>query len=260
VQKRRINNISSSVIPFRREDPRQIFTEVKDGTHPLLCVRGGLCTLGGNWIGAAAANDRGPKDTVVRELGEELTLTGRPVNTEKLVALGFISTSEEYSVSPALQQPDANDEKLLDCLVSEIVRNVSPFGCYLNTVTTEAIRAADPGATREGFTSLSCIWTSALGEDSWNSLSYLQKKYGNLSNESISMVLSLDDILRQNLTGAFAQEHVLRNFFTASGFSSKAVKIRTIPDQASVYAGPVLETYAEYLTRYDVAKMPPINH
>ena len=252
---KRVNNISGVVIPFWKTDPAQIFIEIKDNTHPLKLVRGGLCPIGGNWIGPAAVADANPLATVRREVVEEMTLESGPVSTQALVELGLTSMAQDYAVCRSQGLVSVLDEKMLREVVSAIVEGMSPFGSYLNTTTRAAILSADPTSTREGFTTLSCYYTSAMDNRVWEMLNQLQRKFNNLSNESITLVTSLDEVLTCGLSGAFAHEQPLRDFFLAMGLKH-AKHMRIVPGQTSVYVGPPLASYADYLELYDVAKKP----
>ena len=254
---KKITNISSVVIPFRRIDPSQIFVEIKDKSHPLVLVRGGLCPIGGNWIGANAVGDESPLYTVRREVTEEMTVAKdrKAVSTQELVELGLAETAAEYVTTGSAQTDEAADRARLEYVVGTIAASMCPFGSYLNTVTSEAIQGAEPGSKREGFTTLACYWVAPLDEKSWEVLTQLQAKFGNLSNESVSMVTSLGEILQKNLSGAFAHEQVLRDFFESFGLT-EAKKIRIVGGQTSEFAGPILGSYANYLEKYDIEKKP----
>ncbi len=252
-----ISNISSVAIIYRKSNPNQVFIERKDYTHPLILVRGGLCFIGGNWVGVAAINDLGPRDTVLREMIEELMLKAKNVNTQELVDLGLANSIENYITQISHTEIEEADQIILDEIITAIKNELTPFGSYLNTVTREAILTADPTSTRDGFTTLSCYFEVGLDEENWEKLTYLQEKYSNLSNESESTILSLEEIIEQNLSGAFCHEQVLRDFFLSKGLTD-AHNMRIIPDQTSVYVDPPLATYTEYLEIYDIAKMPKI--
>lgn len=243
------------VVPFHRSNPAEIFIEVKDNTHPLKLVRGGLCPIGGNWIGQTAVRDGNPLATVRREIREELTLDSKPVNTEALVELGLAKVVENYATFRDESVVTNFDRRKLDVVVGAIIDSLCPFGSYLNTTTREAMLSADPTSTLETFTTLSCYFLAPLDDATFSKLSILQGSIGNLSNESTTLVTSLDEILEWNLSGAFAHEQPLRDFFLAMGLR-RAKCMRIVPGQTSVYAGPPLASYADCLAVYDVAKKP----
>jgi hypothetical protein len=256
VQKIKITNISSVALPFRQANPAEVFLEIKDKTHPLVLVRGGLCLIGGNWIGQVAVNDQNPLGTLRRELVEELTLQGKNVSTSELVDLGLTDRSERYASPRSDARPSQADEVMLMEVISTITEGLVPFGSYINTTTRQAILAADPDSTREGLTTLSCYWPVPMGEEQWRNLVHLQGTYGNLSNESISLIISLDEIIERGISGAFAHEQPLQAFFLAMGLA-RAREVRIVPGQTSVFVGPPLATYLEYLEQYDIVKLPP---
>lgn len=243
------------VIPFRRKNPHQVFCEIKDNTHPLALLRGGLCLIGGNWIGASVINDQGPLGTVRREIREELTLQPKAVSTEEPVDLGLADHAERYATFRMTHTATDHDQTALTGIVETITASLTPFGSRLNTVTAEAIRASDPNCMRESFTTLSCYWVAPLDEPTWEGLHRFQAAYHNLSNESIALITSLDEILERDFSGAFAHEHAPRDFSLAMGLS-RAKDTHIVPHQTSEEAGPPLSSYAEYLERCNIAKKP----
>ncbi len=254
--KRRITNISAVGIIYPEYDPSQIFIEMKDDGHPIKLVRHQLCPIGGNWIGDAAKNDRNPLATFRRELHEELSFDHPMRNSVELAQMGMAKAAS-FAPTPSNEvTPTVVDIFLLNQLKETIRDSARPFGDYLNTVPREALDAADPANKRDGFTSLASYWTVGLNELAWDRLCKLQKKFGNLSNESITMVTSLDEILRTNTKTAFGHDRVLRQFWLNMEFH-QAAQLPLVPGLESVPQGRPLNSYDEYLQLYDVAKMPP---
>ena len=249
--------MSSVAIIARAFDPGQIFIEAKDDGHPIKLVRRTLCLIGGNWIGEAAKNDPNPLATVRREVcTEELSLEKPTVSTLELTLLDDQPAGAfEYKVPVNPVEISPNDQDDLGFIKAEIWNTLAPFGTYLNTVTREAMTAADPENKRDGFTTLSCYWVSLLREGAWTRLERLQKKFGNLSNESITLITSADEIVEKKTRGAFCHEQPLQAFFLSMGVQN-AKNMTITPQQTSVYAGPALASYDDYLAKYEIAKHP----
>ena len=251
---RAISNISSVAFIYRASNPSEIFFEIKDDGHPIKLVRRTLCPIGGNWIGESARGDRGPLDTVRREIREELSLE-RPVRTWELQAFGGESV-DQFAPTPISDLQVTRDHLLSLSAVKEAInRMLMPFGTYLNTVTKEAMTRADPGNTREGYTGLSCYWLAPLDEQTWHVLVKLQSDFGNLSNESLTVMTNVHEIVERQICGAFAHERVLQRFFLAMGFQ-EAKRMPLTEGTASVCAGSALASYEDYLEIYDVQKRP----
>ncbi|MDD2731748.1 MAG: hypothetical protein PHI53_00970 [Candidatus Pacebacteria bacterium] len=253
--KKRIANISSVGIIFRAANPAEIFIEVKDDTHPIKLVRRQLCPIGGNWIGDNAKNDRDTFDTFKREVEEEISFD-RPIRDS--VELNLLGASEANAFVPApasdiKAQPE--DSETLSQIKKVIFSSAAAFGDFLNTVTRAALYAADPDNEREGFTTLASYWMVSLREDIWKDLRRLQKRFKNLSNESITLFTSLGQIICNNIKVAFAHDRVLQRFFLAHGLRG-ADNMPLVPGLKSEGVGMPLQSYQEYLKRYEVAKKP----
>ncbi len=249
-----ITNLSSAAIIYRRADPSQVFLEVKDNGHPVKLVHGQYCFIGGNWIGENAKYDRNWRDTLNREVLEELTFD-RPIRSgEELVQLGLADICQ-FSPTTIAAVPNVTDLNDLGDLRAEIMNGSVPFGMFLNTVSKEAMDAADPANTRQCFSTLCSYGMMPISEKKWQRLERLQVKFQNLSNESITMITSLDEILKKNLKGAFGHDQVLRSFWLAMGL--RGVKeMPIVQGVASHSAGPAFATYQDCLEMYDIAKKP----
>jgi hypothetical protein len=163
---------------------------------------------------------------------------------------------EHFEAAPQSSvEATAEDKKNLDWLKRVIVGSAVPFGDFLNTTPKAALDAADPTNKREGFTTLSSYWAVPLREDAWKDLVALQSKFGNLSNESMTLITSLDEIIASGTKTSFAHDRVLQCFCLNRGLPA-AKDLPLVPGLQSVWMGPALQTYEEYLERYDVAKKP----
>ena len=254
-QKIAVTNISSVGIIFRRDDPSQIFIEVKDDGHPIKLVRRQLCFIGGNWIGESAKLDVNPLATFRRELAEELSFDRPLRNSIELAKLGM---ADAETFAPALKAANTAtmvSRRILTSVRRRMQRNAVPFGDFLNTVPKSALDAADPENKRDGFTTLASYWAVPLGTVAWSDLQSLQDIFGNLSNESVTLITSLDDIVKTNTKTSFCHDRVLQRFFLTFGYAA-AKELPLVPGLESVPVGPPLATYADYLERYEVAKRP----
>ncbi len=254
--KRSVTNIASVGIIYRKSDPREIFIEVKDDGHPIKLVRRQLCVIGGNWIGDGAKQDRGPLDTFRRELEEELSFD-RPLKTGgDLQALGLLAEAEIFAPSPEpTKKVSVDDRTQLKYLKAVISESAVPFGAFTNTITKVAMDTVDPENKRDNFIVLACYWTVPLAEPEWQKLRDLQQRFGNLSNESITLLTSLDEIIATGVKTSFAHDRVLQRFFLAMGFS-EAKNLPLVEGLESVFEGPVLASYEDYLEQYEIAKRP----
>ena len=254
-EKTRIVNIAGVGIIFRESNPSEIFLEVKDDGHPIKLVRRQLCFIGGNWIGKTAKDDRNTLHTFRRELGEELSFD-RPVRNSVRLALLGMADIEEFAPTP---DPSAKvteeDTDELARLKRVMVRTAIPFGDFLNTIPKAALDAADPQNKREGFTALCSYWQIPLGENNWARLVDLQTRFNNLSNESITVVTSLEEIIRTDTKTAFGHDWVLKEFFLDHGLKD-AENLPLVHGTESVYAGMPMDSYNQYLRCYDVARHP----
>jgi hypothetical protein len=256
VSKQVVTNTSSVGIIARASDPSQIFIEAKDDGHPIKLVRRALCFIGGNWIGPAAKADADPLATFCREVSEELCLEKPAVSTVELRLLGLQSDGDFTYRAPTNNVPvKPGDERTLAEIKAQIMESAIPFGSFLNTVTREAMQSADPECKRDGFTTLCNYFVVTLDEPHWSNLTRLQMKFGNLSNESLTLLTSAEEIANLGTKGSFAHERVLQQFFLANGITAAAGMVLT-PNQSSVYAGPVFNSYTALLERYDVLKRP----
>lgn len=153
-----INNFSAVAVIGNADNSDEILVEVKDDSHPLRLVQRQICPIGGNWIGTAAASD------------------------------------QLFDPTPIDRAATDDDKTTLANIVDEICRRLTPFAIALNTTETEAIRAADPASTREGFTTLCVYFAALLPAEVWAQLMALQRVFGNLSNESLTVATSLSEM------------------------------------------------------------------
>lgn len=250
-----ITNIASVGIIYRASNPAEIFIEIKDDGHPIKLVRRQLCFIGGNWIGEAARDDANTFDTFKRELSEELSFKRPLRDSVELHLLGQAGVEQFATIPQSEAEVLATDKEDLAGLKQTIVESAVPFGDFLNTVPKAALDAVDPDNRRDGFTYLCSYWRIALSEKAWKVLVRLQDKFKNLSNESITLITSLDEIIRTNTKTSFAHDRVLQQFFARCGIA-EAKDLPLVPGLKSVEVGMPMPSYAAYLDQYEVAKRP----
>ena len=255
-----INTIVGAVIVYRLAGPSNIFIDMKDAGHPVPLARGQLCPQGGNWIGSEAKMDQSPKFTLIRELGEELTLRRRNHHqhgAHEALLLGHLITEGTHHNATPINNIEVTeaDELALELLKHTIVSSLKPFGDYLETVSLEALTLADPNNKRPAFTTLVSYYTAGLFNEDWVNLLRLQEKFGNLSAESISVVTSLDEIIKNGTKTMFGHDRVLKQFFLDHGYS-RAKEYPLVENITTTYAGQSLPSYSDYLEIYDVLRKP----
>ena len=125
--KHRIGGIAAVVIPFRESNPSEIFAEMKDGTYPWFPKH--LCFLGGNWGDVPSVGDKSPRDTLLRDLREELDLSVQ---------------GESYLPPRTTQNVLREDEEMLESVLATIMAGIRPFGDYLQKIPVEVFLRQDP--------------------------------------------------------------------------------------------------------------------
>lgn len=250
-----VSNFSSTVIVFKASDPTKVFLTLKDGTHPTVLVRGCLCPIGGNWIGPNAAMHKSPSDTVISEFVEETSFDKPFRSGEELALLGLadsIATFQPTEGSGA--EPTSEDRMDLKVVIGAVVNSIMPMALFENTVSKEALDAADLANKKDGFTVANSYFTAGLDDETWAKLERLQKKFGNLSNESVSVITSLDEIINTGTKCAFGHDSGLKFFFEEKGYS--VYGFPAILGVTGECKGLVMDSYERMLEVYAPAKRP----
>lgn len=250
-----ISNISAVAIIYSEGDPSKIFIEIKDDGHPIPAMRRKLCFIGGNWIGEAAKNDRNTIDTTSREIREELSLDKPPASTKDLFDLGIVDEISTYKIETSPTKIEDTDRENLDLIKAMLQRKLRPFGDFVNTIPKSVLDAFDPKNTRDGFSGLCSYFTVAVDEAYWERLVDLQRKFGNLSNESITLITSLDQIIESGTGIAFGHDRVLQRFFDLMGCKN-STKLPLVSGITSEAVGNPLPSYQHYVDRYEILKKP----
>jgi len=258
VNKPRINHITSVGIIYSKDDPSRVFLEMKDTRYPIILFRNQLFLIGGNWIGEESKDDTSPLDTLRREVYEEFSFENSRQSMDEFNALDLIDntgvlTPTHSRVTGGQIRP--SDVAALGELREVICENPVSFGAFLNTVTHITLRRADPTHQEGEICYLACCWRISLEKEYWSLLQVLQERYGNLSNESHTVLLSLDEIITKRMQCAAGYDRVLKRFFLDMGLS-RAKKLPLVKDIRSLYKGTILASYQDYLHQYDIARKP----
>lgn len=254
-QKQVVTNICGVAIIYRASDPSQVFIEVKDDGYPMARFRRCLCLIGGNWIGLHAAGDLTTRRTLEREIDEELSLTKGVASTLELKLLG-LEPKDKFYVTPKNDlAPNEEDFRILNEIKKAINEGLVHFGDFILKVPKSVLDAADPENKRDGLSAIASYWTVGLSEETWEKLSALQKKFGNLSNESVTLLTSIDEIIATGTEIAFGHDRPLQRFFEGWGLEN-AKNLLLIEGITSVPIENPPATYAEYLERFEVQKRP----
>ena len=252
-----VNNVASVAIIYPRDDPEQVFLCEYDSGYRAVVFRGMYNPPGGNWIGPLAASDRGPLDTIRRELKEELVLGGAPADRLELVSLGLVDQVDpnEKVQGGTLVNVDPNDARMLGRIRSSIQKALQPWGSYYHLVPKAVFDAVDLMNKRGPTSTLVCCWLAPLGPKTWSHLARLQDKYDNLTNEGNTRITSLDAIVSGRRLIAWGHTRGYCDFWVSYGLM-RAKDVHRIAVIQSDYVGPILETYKEILSRYNVLRPP----
>lgn len=254
--KRTVTNMAATVIIYKKSDPSQIFLERKDNTHPIKLVRNQLCTVGGNWIGPNAKNDLNPLETLMREIDEEWVFTRPMRDSKELFLLGMSDKNKEFGPTPInkLEITD-EDEEMLSHVKLRVVFTAEPCGDFINTIPRAVLDEADSENKRDGFNVLISYFMVGLSDATWEVLQLLQDKFGNISAESVSVITSLDEIIKNGTNTAFGHDQVLQRFFLSHGLED-AKRLPLVNGIESMPVGMPRANYADYLKEFDVLRKP----
>lgn len=239
----RISGISAVAIPFRESQPWEIFAELKDGTYPWFPNH--LCFLGGNWGDAPSINDKNPKDTLLREIKEELDL--RKPGENYLAPRNAVTILDE-------------DVELLDSLVGIISASLRPMGDYLQTIPKEVFHAQDPERAAkknpQDFKGICSYYIAPLTDTAWGELLGLHAKFGRLSTESCDHPISLDNMVRNGLKWIYAHGPAARDFFAVNTRRHDYLRMPMVKGVTGENIGMPLGSYDDYRNLYDIEKDP----
>lgn len=256
--KRKFRHLTAVAIIFDQRDPTRLFMEMKDDGLPMIAFRRHFNFIGGNWIGEPAKSDFSPLDTLRREITEEISLDRPMRSATELVQLD-LSSEATFAPTPISNVTiNQGDRDKLERLRLAIIRKVLPFGDFAIEVPKSVLDAADPNNTKPGWRNVVSYYLVPLDNVVWSSLVSLQKRFSNLSAESVSVITSLDEIVESGAHIAFGHDRVLQSFFLALGYS-EALNLPLVPGITCTSLGPTKTSYLEYLRIYDVARKPLAN-
>jgi len=250
-----IDHVSGVGIIFRESDPSQIFIEIKDEGLPIKAFRRGLCPIGGNWIGESAKKDQNTLDTFRREFNEEITYKNMIASTLELRLLGHTPEGNFYQTPRINYAPKDEEIETLNNLKKIITGVREPFGDYIINMPKFVFDRADPENKQEGFNALVSYWLVALLKKHWKQLVDLQNALANLSNESITIITSLKEIVGAEIKSAYGHDQPLQEFFLKQGFQL-AHKLPLINGITCQKVGMPLTSYSDYLDMYDIKRKP----
>ncbi len=254
---RNVTNISAVAIIACIDHPDRILVEAKDDGHPIKLVHRQICLIGGNWVGEAAKKDDSPLATLCREITEELSLSRPRRSMLELSQLGLAGPELFNDPTPIVKTPSGSDAALLREIASKICDRPIPLSARVNTTSREAMQAADSASTREGFSTLCFYYAIFVSGDLWEELERLQREYGNLSNESVTLMTTLAEIDRAERRCCFGHDNGLMDYNEMYG--SFGGTLPTVPGVTSERLVGFLggnETYEAILREFTVAKRP----
>jgi len=223
--------------------------ELKDFGYPFPRFQGRHCIIGGNWIGERAKGDDNPTETMCREFGEEFSFDRPIVTFEELSRLGF-GENASYVVPGTTIQPDPQDLEDL-ASIKELISNWAwPWQDILQIVPTEIHNGKRPGSIT--LCSYHCM---LLCGDEWGRLTRLQTKFGNLSNESITLITTVDQMIATDLMGTWGHDQALRMFLMENRVP-RAEELPTLEGITIEPVGQMLDDYDEYMARYEIECHP----
>ena len=245
MQKRPILCIAGVGIIYSQSNPRCILAETKTPGYPMEAFVGAVSLIGGNWLGDNARKDENPLDTFRREVGEELS-PGRSAEGDELVMLGHAETPN-VAVARDRTMSTRGQEALFD-LKKTICTNAVPFGDFIDTIS--------PAYRKQGgYDFLASCWAVPLDYKEWMTLMRLQDAFRNLSNESATVITSLDEMINKGQKSAFGYDRLLQRFWLAMGLT-QARDLPMMEGNDCQPVGTAMATYEDYLAVYDVAKKP----
>jgi len=252
-----LTNCASVGIIYRASDPSQVFLEIKDAGYPRKVFVGMGCLIGGNWAGEAAKNDLSPIDTFRREVEEELSFENALVDPIELKQLHDVTDLKSLDIGRRRSNvtPIHLDLYVLKILVKTIKERAAPYRVHIVTVPERVFRRGESKYSKGDVKTLVSYYTIGLAEFEWAFLAALHQKFGNLSNESITLITSLDEIVEMGFQVSWGHDQALRMFFLDHGFE-KARKMAMVPGITTRYLGQPANSYKTYLERFKFLVCP----
>lgn len=248
----KVSHIAAVGIIFTPDFPFRVFVERKTDDYPVKVFAGTLCLPGGNWVGEAAKTDASPSETLRRELMEEFHIAASETGADEMVSLGLNAGTDGRDLQKGTQAA-AGDIECFDSVVESMLSAITPFMDALITVPKTLFDSADPENKRGDTTFLVSYFTIPVEWPEWSELNRLQNKYGNLSNESETLMITFDEICRDKTKVSWGHDCAL------DAFCRKYVAKAGIPLLEGIQwqdMGAPLSSYDEYKEKYEIVKQP----
>lgn len=248
-----VNNFYSIGIIFRANNPREIFTDIK-WQYPVKAFNNMACPQGGNWFNEDAKGDGGPRGTLCRELGEELSFDKAADQDELAKILDItLPPREEF---PANRNASDIDREILAELSLVFQELAAPFTDFYTFTPKSILDAADPENQRGDMSAVVSAWSIPLVEKDWRRLWELQTKFGNLSNESRSIIISISQMIKANTHTAFGHDRILQAFWRAMGIAG-AKDLPLVEGIEHRLVGTPRASWLDYLPDFNPKRRPP---
>ncbi len=254
MDKTAVGHIAVGAIVYRRANPDEIFICTKDLTYPHKVWRGCLCLIGGNWMRTRADIDLSPLATFKREVREELSLIKSLQSTEELEETSKVGVPFSYRVGEQDRRITSQNVTELEIVKTAIMLNAKLFDDYIVVVPRHVFLRGDPQSIQDDMVILLCVFEVPLAEDVWALLVRLQDDFGNLSCESESRILFMEEMVACNVAAVAGHDVALQQFFEAKGISGGCAV--PIDEDIVVRRAPMhpLPFYKDYLRYYDIAQ------
>lgn len=248
--------IVGSGIAYKASDPRHVFYDVKTADYPWKIFASRGMFIGGQWIKENALLDSNPHVTFIRELMEELSFDKPRISTDEMRVLCPLVEYDSYVAPGAEFVPTIEDERALLAIKALMIAQAEPFGDFTIRVPESLIQSLQPQYGSGDLTALFSIFCSGLSDAAWETLAELQRRAGNLSNESQSIVTSLEEIVHSGVHLASGYDAILKEFFLLQGFP--LAKEFPVEERIEVKRiGSMMRYYDHYLECFDVENVPP---
>lgn len=265
MEKTKVNNVCVGAWFCQKSNPSNIFVDRKF-QYPIPAIDGRLAVIGGNWFGLEADNDEKPLGTLVREVSEELSLKHGKASMAEMGKLDNSGVVGEYQTPQGSAEATPEDIALLERIRAAVIANAEFFNAYVITTKDQYFWRADPADEKaRGIVSLACYYAVPLEDELWAGLARLQAKFGNLSSESVTVMTFLGEMLAAQRTEtdpykrfdfAWAHGWAVKEYFISKGFvGARELELPYYTDAELVVTS--VESYADILERFEVAKMPP---
>jgi hypothetical protein len=255
-----VNKIAACAIIYSVVEPWRMFIERKTADYPVKVFANMLCLPGGNWVGEAAKADANPLATLRRELGEEFRLAVSEAKKDEMASLGFAAGADGHDLQRGTEAT-ADDIECFETLKYAMYAAITPFIDMLITIPKAVFDSADSENKRGDTTVLASYFTIGLEKSDWDDLVRLQEKYGNLSNESETLLVTFTELVmnRNKLEVSWGHDRALYDFFIAHSHEVGCEQYYNIPLLGGIPTralGAPLASYDEYKELYEIARQP----